>query len=566
MTETERLHRRNLMNNGRCVITATNDAGGVHKVQVRATPRELIDDVPVVQIFGLSSHAPVGSEAHMVCTRGDRSSTVVVATNNPDARPRNLNSGEVALFDNSGSILKLENGGNVSLTASGTHTITVPLVHVEGRQTMAYDPVQPTEVVTKSYCDANRGEGGGGGAPGPEGPPGPAGPAGPAGETGAAGPAGSVGPQGPQGVAGATGGTGPAGPPGADSTVPGPQGPQGITGAQGAKGDTGDAGATGAQGPAGPAGADSTVPGPQGPQGATGAAGPQGVAGATGAQGPIGLTGATGAQGPQGVAGADSIVPGPAGPTGATGAAGVTGAQGPQGVAGATGATGSAGADSTVPGPAGPAGATGAQGPAGPTGATGPQGAPGTSFPDAPNDTSSYGRSAAAWARVPSLFSLGNVNFDLNTVPRGTIGLYQITNQTTPGNFPPGTNCGFMLAGFNSNGSWINQLFMGPGQGDLAPIWYRASAGATQQRWCKLITDAGGTLQAPLILAADPTTALGAATKQYVDNAIAALPQPIGASQWDVGLTTVREASVLDEMRATIAALTARIATLESRA
>jgi phage gp45-like len=335
-------------------ITATDDSGPVHRAQVRGFPNEVIDAMPVLQIYGLASHAIPGSDAIASFASGDRSNGVIVATGNQQHRLRNLNPGEVALYDNSDSqsVLKLANGGNVSVTASGKHTTTVPkvevnasdnvlvttpLVHVEGRQTMAYEPVDPNEVVTKNYCDANRGEGGGGaaGPPGPEGPAGPQGPAGPAG------------PAGPKGDTGATG---------AASTTPGPQGPQG------------------------PAGAASTVPGPVGP---TGAQGPQGPAGAAGAQGPIGLTG------PAGPAGADSTVPGPAGPTGS---------QGSPGTPGATGAQGPAGADSVVPGPVGPAGATGPQGPAGAAGAagaTGPQGPVGPQGPAGPTAVSTDANNAA---------------------------------------------------------------------------------------------------------------------------------------------------------------------------
>jgi hypothetical protein len=86
-------------------------------------------------------------------------------------------------------------------------------------------------------------------------------------------------------------------------------------------------GPPGPQGPQGEDGADSTVPGPAGPPG------PQGVKGDTGAQGPQGVKGDTGAQGPQGpqgatgATGAASTVPGPQGPTGATGPTGPTGGQ-----------------------------------------------------------------------------------------------------------------------------------------------------------------------------------------------------------------------------------------------
>jgi hypothetical protein len=84
------------------------------------------------------------------------------------------------------------------------------------------------------------------------------------GPTGPTGPQGGQGPLGPQGPVGPAG---PAGPAGAPSTVPGPEGPQGP------------------QGPVGPTGAASTVPGPAGPPGATGATGPAGPAGPTGAAG-----------------------------------------------------------------------------------------------------------------------------------------------------------------------------------------------------------------------------------------------------------------------------------------
>lgn len=130
MTEIERLHRKHMMNNGRCVIMATDDTGGVHKVQIQPTPRELIDDVPVVQLYGFSGHAPVGSEAHMICTRGDRSSSVVVATNNGDARLRNLKQGEVGLYTAEGDTIVLKNGHVVAITTTGTVEVSAPTVNI----------------------------------------------------------------------------------------------------------------------------------------------------------------------------------------------------------------------------------------------------------------------------------------------------------------------------------------------------------------------------------------------------------------------------------------------------
>jgi hypothetical protein len=45
--------------------------------------------------------------------------------------------------------------------------------------------------------------------------------------------------------------------------------------------------------------------------------------------------------------------------------------------------------------------------------------------------------------------------------------------------------------------------------------------GRENAAWQRVLLLAGGTMTGPLVLAADPTTALQAATKEYVDNAVA---------------------------------------------
>lgn len=127
-----RLHRRILMGNARVVVLATDDTGGVHKAQVHATAREVIDDVPVLQQYGLASHAPVGSEGHMICVRGDRSSAVVVATNKADTRPRNQKPGEVTLYTDEGDAITLKHGHVIAITTTGTVTVSAPTVNLQG--------------------------------------------------------------------------------------------------------------------------------------------------------------------------------------------------------------------------------------------------------------------------------------------------------------------------------------------------------------------------------------------------------------------------------------------------
>ena len=156
--------------------------------------------------------------------------------------------------------------------------------------------------------------------------------------------------------------------------VKGDKGDTGETGPRGPKGDTGDQGPQGIQGEIGPQGpkGDTGETGPQGPQGIQGETG---AAGATGPQGPKGDTGDTGATGPQGPKGDTGDI----GPQGATGPAGADGDDGVScthswngTVLTVTSASGTSSAD--LVGPQGPTGATGATGPQGETGATGPQG------------------------------------------------------------------------------------------------------------------------------------------------------------------------------------------------
>jgi phage gp45-like len=117
---------------GTMKITATDDSGPVHKVQARGFAPETIDNMPVLQIYGLASHAMPGSDAMAIFTSGDRSNGVIIATGNQQYRLRALKSGEVALYDNSGNIVKLAAGGNIEITCPTKVRIKTPRLEVTG--------------------------------------------------------------------------------------------------------------------------------------------------------------------------------------------------------------------------------------------------------------------------------------------------------------------------------------------------------------------------------------------------------------------------------------------------
>jgi phage baseplate assembly protein V len=132
MSTTDRLYTRIKMMTARGIITATDDTQGVHYAQVRVTPRETIDKVPVVQIYGFGSHAKPTSETHLLFATGDRSKAVAIATNDPAARPRNLQPGEVSIYTDEGDIIVLKRGHQIAITTTGTVTVTAGTVNIAG--------------------------------------------------------------------------------------------------------------------------------------------------------------------------------------------------------------------------------------------------------------------------------------------------------------------------------------------------------------------------------------------------------------------------------------------------
>lgn len=131
MSTSDRLHRRIQMGTARVSISATDDSGPIHRAQVRITPPETIDGMACLQLYGFASHAPVGSEAIAVFGQGDRSQGAIIATGNPALRPRNQPSGGAALYDGAGTVIALDNAGNISITCKGTISVTANTLNIQ---------------------------------------------------------------------------------------------------------------------------------------------------------------------------------------------------------------------------------------------------------------------------------------------------------------------------------------------------------------------------------------------------------------------------------------------------
>ncbi|MBW9336192.1 baseplate assembly protein [Herbaspirillum sp. RU 5E] len=136
-------------------IGFVDDSGAMQRLQVRLNALQTIDGVPYMSHFGFSGRAPVGSDALVAFVGGDRGNGVVLGTNHPDSRPRNLIEGEAAVYNQVGIRIYLSNGGlvieaaglpvslnnapTVTINASTKVALNTPELDVSGKITAGGD-------------------------------------------------------------------------------------------------------------------------------------------------------------------------------------------------------------------------------------------------------------------------------------------------------------------------------------------------------------------------------------------------------------------------------------------
>ncbi|HZR87899.1 MAG TPA: phage baseplate assembly protein [Bradyrhizobium sp.] len=111
---------KHAMRFGRLLLT--DDTGPVQRLQADFGPIDasgkslgIRDRLPRLVEYGLASSPPAGSDVVVTCHDGDLSNAVVVATNHQASRLKNLNPGDVALYDNRGNTIVLSAAG-ITLT------------------------------------------------------------------------------------------------------------------------------------------------------------------------------------------------------------------------------------------------------------------------------------------------------------------------------------------------------------------------------------------------------------------------------------------------------------------
>jgi phage baseplate assembly protein V len=152
----------------RAVVRLVEDAGGLQTLQVAAVAGEVLDGVERFGEYGLASRPHPGAEALVVCVGGLRSHGIVVSVGDRRFRLKGLETGEVALHDDQGQVVKLARAGieistplkvavtapEVTVTAETKVIVDCPLVHLggEGGKKVARhdDPVVSGKVVAST--------------------------------------------------------------------------------------------------------------------------------------------------------------------------------------------------------------------------------------------------------------------------------------------------------------------------------------------------------------------------------------------------------------------------------
>lgn len=122
----------------RAAVNLINDAGGLQVLQINALASETVDGVERVQNYGLTSHPPRGSTAIAVAVGGNRNHLVAIAVDDEASRPRELEEGEVALYNNANAQQLLDRDGNIRIRCrqyvidADEVVINAPVTHTQG--------------------------------------------------------------------------------------------------------------------------------------------------------------------------------------------------------------------------------------------------------------------------------------------------------------------------------------------------------------------------------------------------------------------------------------------------
>lgn len=106
-----------LNNMVRLGVVRRHRGGKTQTWQIETANGEIVENAKHLEQYGITSHAPEGSETLIFNVQGSRTNNIVLNIGSRELRFKALNEGEVAIYDNSGNLIHLKNGGNMELIA-----------------------------------------------------------------------------------------------------------------------------------------------------------------------------------------------------------------------------------------------------------------------------------------------------------------------------------------------------------------------------------------------------------------------------------------------------------------
>lgn len=107
----EKVWRRFSMLIGRGRVMTGKDAGSVQLLQVQVNDHETHDDMPRVAEYGFTSMPLAGCQALVIFVSGERTNGVICGTSDERNRLKNLQPGEVAIYDDQGQSIWIKRAG-----------------------------------------------------------------------------------------------------------------------------------------------------------------------------------------------------------------------------------------------------------------------------------------------------------------------------------------------------------------------------------------------------------------------------------------------------------------------
>lgn len=123
-------------------LTLTQSGKPIQRVQVQGLADETLQDIEQLQQFGFTSHAPAHTDVIVIPLGGDTSHGIVIASEHGSFRVKNLQSGEVAVYDQSGSSIVLKQGKLIEIDCDTLH------IKAQTKIRMESPLVEASEVLT----------------------------------------------------------------------------------------------------------------------------------------------------------------------------------------------------------------------------------------------------------------------------------------------------------------------------------------------------------------------------------------------------------------------------------